>query len=656
MEMDKELVRIVGEIYDLFKKNYEIDVVGIGCYFEKKREIEYRHFIESGQSNKILTINVDEKKSISGWCLENKEEVLMNDMEAEMRKYSCSHIMTREKMGSGYFAPIIVCEKVLGFLTVQSKKKNIFDKNIMDMVHFAKRMLKLFFLERMDKRLLTENYHNVKVLWKMARDFNHSKTIDQAGSNFFMHLNEFIKYRGGITLGIIWKEGEISEYRYSGMNYHLPIKLKIPAELKVDFLRNTKLSLKSGSAVMMNLSDNDEYIGYIILNHENCRYFEDSKEENFINTSVEMLTSVLAKIKKNEELEREISDRKAAQNKLTSLNNSLTTVRRVGEAVTATKSIKKMVSNIHEILNEEFGECSIGIGVNEYNSKRLIRCFMHEMGSHLEEAEIFFDDSRSFMVKAVSEEKEIIIEEFSEKEFLLIGGSKPSAVAYFPLRSGGDIVGCFTYQIFNRGSFTSKEIELCREIIPILSISINNYIEHEKLKYANKILKNLSITDHLTGLYNRRHFYEKFDMEWNEAKKKKEKLHIFLIDFDNFKYVNDNFGHHSGDRVLTKAAGILNDEFAQGYLGRYGGDEFIGGMRESDTKKLMEIGEKVRKKIEDMRVPINSEGEILTVSIGIFGIVPRDDLKLRDYFVKVDDALYTAKRNGKNRVIYYETD
>ena len=635
--------RVVMEIHDLLKKNCGVHVVGLGLYREDKREVEYRHLIEDGKWNEVLTIELDKERSVSGWCLKHKKDLIIDDMDAWMKKYSCNQVITKGKMGSGYFTEIEINGKVVGFMTVQSKMKNAFTQETMEMVYFAKRVLKLFFMEKRERILLTENYHNVKVLWKMARDFNDSQTIEEAGSNFVKHLNDFVEYRGDLIMGIIWKEEEISEYRYSQGNNYLPEKRKISLDSKVKYIHEMERNSKDYGDLVMYLVENGERIGYLVLDNGGKEYSLDSKKFNFISTSREMLVSSLGKIKKNQELSKEIIKRKRAQENLSDINKKLTIVREIGETVISRKTIGEMLKDIDRIFKDNLRSFNIGIGVNECESESLMRCHIYESGCLREEV-IPCDDRENKVVKCITEEKGFAVREENFSHL------------YFPLKFGENTVGCFTCGISGRVFFSEYELELFREIIPILSIAVNNHMEHQKLQYANKILKTLSVTDHLTGLYNRRYFYEKFHMNWREAKDRKDKLYVILVDFDNFKHVNDNFGHHEGDKALIRASRVLSTELKEGYVGRYGGDEFIAGISDSDKSRVLSIGENIRKKIEELQIPINLKGELLTVSVGIFGVVPEGELNLRDYFMKVDEALYTAKKNGRNRITCYGID
>ncbi|WP_321329218.1 sensor domain-containing diguanylate cyclase [uncultured Ilyobacter sp.] len=634
--------RVVKEVYDLLNNNCGVHVVGLGVYREDKREIQYKHLIENGKWKEVSAIELDKEKSVSNWCIKSKRDIIIDDMETWMEKYSCNKIITNEKMGSGYFTDIEVDGKIVGFLTIQSKRKNAFTDENREMLYFAKRVLKLFFMEKIERKLLTENYRNVKVLWKMARDFNDSQSIEEIGSNFVKNLNDFQKYKGSLIMGIIWKEGKITEYRYLEENNYLPVKRKISLDSKIKYISDLESYSKDAGNLILYLVENREQIGYLIFDGEKKGCSIDSKKFNFISTAREMLVSALVKLKQNHELSKEIMKREAAQAKLSSINKKLNIVREIGETVISRKTIGEMLVEVQRILEKNLRSYSLGIGIDENHG--VISYHTYGKKEALKEEQVLRDNKESNMARCIRENKDFVVrkEAFSE--------------LYIPLKFGENIVGCFSCKVFGRAFFSEYELELFYEIIPTLSIAVNNHMEHKRLQDANEILKTLSVTDHLTGLYNRRYFYEKFHADWREAGEKNEKIYIILADFDNFKQVNDNFGHHVGDNALIEASKVLSRELKEGYVGRYGGDEFVGGIRSCDEKKVINLGENIRKKIEGLQIPINKDGEHLTVSVGIFGVIPEGDLDLRRYFVKVDEALYTAKRNGRNKITFHGID
>lgn len=347
-----------------------------------------------------------------------------------------------------------------------------------------------------------------------------------------------------------------------------------------------------------------------------------------------------------EDMERELLEE--SKSEIEDLLNQLSIVKEVGEAVVSTDSLNSIAKRVYEIMKRNYSDCAIGIAINDRLNNKVKNAFLHELGESLKIKELDYSSDNSLMVRTILSGKEIVEENLLPSDSLVLSGNYPEAVYCTPLKMGDDIIGCFTYQIFHTTTFTESELQLCRQIAPFMTIAVNNSLEKKKLIEANNILRNYSERDHLTGLYNRRHFYEIFDHKCSFAST--TDIYLLLLDFDNFKGINDNYGHTTGDRALIKISDILKDEIPDEYVARYGGDEFIAGFKGLSEKIVLETGERIRQRIEALSIPVDTSGRILTASIGILKTIPSKPL--RDSFNDVDRLLYDAKRSGKNKITY----
>lgn len=347
-----------------------------------------------------------------------------------------------------------------------------------------------------------------------------------------------------------------------------------------------------------------------------------------------------------EDMERELLE--GSKNEIENLLNQLSIVKEVGEAVVSTSSLKSISKRVYEIMKKNYSDCAIGIAINDTDNNKVKNAFLYEMGELLKIEDLDYSLDSSLMVRTILSEKEIIRENLHPGDSLVLSGGYPKAAYFIPLKMGDEIVGCFTYQLFHTTTFTESELQLCRQIAPFMTIAVNNSLEKKKLIEANTILRNYSERDHLTGLYNRRHFYEIFDRKCSSATI--SDTYLLLLDFDNFKGINDNYGHSTGDRTLIKISDILKDEIPDEYVARYGGDEFIAGFKDLSEKEVLDTGERIRHRIEALSIPVDTRGGILTASIGILKTIPAKTL--RDSFNDVDRLLYDAKRSGKNKITY----
>src|SRR4029079_8650444 len=165
------------------------------------------------------------------------------------------------------------------------------------------------------------------------------------------------------------------------------------------------------------------------------------------------------------------------------------------------------------------------------------------------------------------------------------------------------------------------------------------------------IVQRQAITDDLTGLVNRRRFIEALDAEIERALSFDSDLTIVLADLDNFKQVNDEFGHHGGDVVLRAFADLIRSHVRDvDVSGRIGGEEFAILLPETDAAGASRVAERMRRSLNDIAIPLSQGGAIRVPSSFVVAALGSDqsgDDRLR----AADAALYRAKDEGKNRVV-----
>src|ERR1700733_13494021 len=176
----------------------------------------------------------------------------------------------------------------------------------------------------------------------------------------------------------------------------------------------------------------------------------------------------------------------------------------------------------------------------------------------------------------------------------------------------------------------------------------------EELRKVNAMLNELSVRDALTGLYNRRHFAAAPDTELRRAARNLKPISLLMIDVDCFKALNDGYGHQRGDDCLREVARVLEDHPRRGYdvVARYGGEEFVMLLPEADSSAARAAAECIRKAVQALKIENHGSAvsNVVTVSVGVCC----DNSHLHDepgQFVQAaDEALYAAKRLGRNRV------
>jgi diguanylate cyclase (GGDEF)-like protein len=183
----------------------------------------------------------------------------------------------------------------------------------------------------------------------------------------------------------------------------------------------------------------------------------------------------------------------------------------------------------------------------------------------------------------------------------------------------------------------------------IIGIFRGLYIHKRAQLYEE--LKHLTVTDELTSLYNRRYFENQLRIEIERAERYSHKLTLLLIDLNNFKYFNDTYGHGQGDSILKNVANIFQSSVRKpDFVARYGGDEFVIVMPETDKENAQKLVERLHEEITSYRFEhSNGAQEKVSVSIGS-ATFPNDSNEVSALIDKADQRLYRNKADGKMSV------
>ncbi|APT72113.1 diguanylate cyclase [Thermosipho sp. 1063] len=175
----------------------------------------------------------------------------------------------------------------------------------------------------------------------------------------------------------------------------------------------------------------------------------------------------------------------------------------------------------------------------------------------------------------------------------------------------------------------------------------------KEIKKKNSKLRELSIRDELTGLYNRRFFNEVFPEDYNFALRENMYLNFAIMDLDDFKKINDTYGHQAGDECLRVFSSVLRKHFHRksDKLFRYGGEEFVVYYISKEKTDFLSLLEKFRMDLENTHILYEENTLLITVSIGAVSELPKNT-KYQNIISEADENLYMAKRLGKNRVYF----
>ena len=221
------------------------------------------------------------------------------------------------------------------------------------------------------------------------------------------------------------------------------------------------------------------------------------------------------------------------------------------------------------------------------------------------------------------------------------------ADAVVPLIYQGNVIGFLLVRSddMSRG-WADNELLLLHTVADQLTVAVNQAHMFAQMEQQ-------ALTDSLTGCHNRRSFELRLEHDLQQATRRRESLSLVMLDLDNFKHINDQVGHESGDVALSMLAETLRNGLrAVDTAARFGGDEFVIILPEANTEGALIVAERLRKRVEQTEVP--GFGQI-TASFGI-ATFPNHASSRDALLAAVDHALYDAKNGGRNRVMVSDAD
>jgi len=218
-----------------------------------------------------------------------------------------------------------------------------------------------------------------------------------------------------------------------------------------------------------------------------------------------------------------------------------------------------------------------------------------------------------------------------------------------PFSTGGTFTGIASI------NFSDEEYKEKKDIIPYIEAYLNESASIIEAKYTLNLMKQNSLTDQLTGLYNRRYLEEILDKIAASAIRENSLLGILMIDVDYFKKVNDTLGHDAGDEVLKELSKVLKNSVRDSdFVVRFGGEEFIIILQNiKDEEGIIKVAEKIREAFANTKIAVSGKTLTKTISIGV-SIFPKDTKKIWEAIKYSDLALYEAKHKGRNRVVKFD--
>jgi diguanylate cyclase (GGDEF)-like protein len=256
---------------------------------------------------------------------------------------------------------------------------------------------------------------------------------------------------------------------------------------------------------------------------------------------------------------------------------------------------------------------------------------------------------------AIMHEESLRIDDFAEVPparfttmlFGDISGEHTNSALVALMRRGGQIIGVLSAQAYPKNAYTAADLDALELLAANAAIAIENarlFAETQRL----------ASTDDLTGVWNRRHFMTLATREWLRVRRYQRPLAIVMLDADHFKQINDTYGHRVGDQVLSALARYCQQRLREvDVVGRYGGEEFVILLPETELAAARDTAERLRAEIAATPIVTDVGPVFLTVSLGVVGRAANDSIELDILLNQADQMLYAAKQSGRNQVVVW---
>ena len=351
------------------------------------------------------------------------------------------------------------------------------------------------------------------------------------------------------------------------------------------------------------------------------------------------LVTVQQELKYKDEIEAKRKQLEEANQSMEKIVNELILLFEVAKTVNSTLELDDILGSITELLGQVMGYKQFSVLLmNDERTEFKVKAAYGLKGQG-DFRDITFKKGEGFCwIVAESKEYCVIPDTANEPRYLHYKGrQKDDGVCIvIPMMFKRECIGILNFIKPYGQNFLEDEITFLVSVANLAATAIMNAYMHQKVV-------DLSISDTLTGTFNRRYLDRRLSEDVEQARRFKEPLSIIMIDIDHFKEFNDTGGHQTGDQVLTRVGNLLNSNTRRiDVVARFGGEEFCVILSKTGKEAAMDVAEKLRDSVE--------RTNLITISAGVASF-PEDSNDDRGLLIVADHALYKAKREGRNRVM-----
>ncbi|MFP4687523.1 MAG: diguanylate cyclase [bacterium] len=330
---------------------------------------------------------------------------------------------------------------------------------------------------------------------------------------------------------------------------------------------------------------------------------------------------------------------------------------RISESILNADDFYGALDSILKLTTEELGAASGSIAIPDSSGNHLK--FISVYNHNPEEIRLLNKETplavnEGVVGAAFSQDQILQVQDIykssSFKQVQIDGPEEYRSLLAVPLNVKDETIGVINFTFKEKTRLSNKNRFFLDIVGNHIAIAIRQGKLNEKLQKSNKKLTRLARADSLTGLLNHRRIHEVLVRELDRARRYEKPLAVVMADIDYFKEINDSYGHPAGDFILKTLADIFEEEIRSiDSVGRYGGEEFLFVLPETDGKAALNIAERIRKKVAKKKITAGNNKIQLTLSAGVSSaIFPSNSKNASELVSSADRALYRAKAAGRN--------